>query len=92
MSEAYPEVTAVYSCGAPILSETVYHRGELTVCIDLPVGYVDLGVKFSCQSHEDVLVTKHTTLEVNNIARVLAQPTAKKEKNACNSEDSPIST
>lgn len=35
---------------------------------------MDLGVEFLGQCHEDVLIAKHATLEVDNIARILPQP------------------
>ena len=41
-----------------------------------------LGVELLSQGHEYVLIAKHTTLEVDNIARILAQPPAEK-KNLC---------
>ena len=42
---------------------------------------MDLGVEFLGQCHEDVLIAKHATLEVDNIARILPQPAIGGEKN-----------
>ena len=41
---------------------------------------MDLCVELSCHCHEDVLVAKHSTLEMNDIARIFAQPTEKERQ------------
>lgn len=67
------------SSRAAIVREAIHDRGKLAVGIDLPPGYVDLGVEFLSQGHEDVLVAKHPTLEVDDVARIFLQPANRKK-------------